>query len=64
MSFFCPHQDAAMETCQRLGGLKCRPGLAGCAMFGKAQLLEDVPPKKRAGRKPKPSATETDSDKK
>ncbi|MEN9309523.1 MAG: hypothetical protein RL173_3455 [Fibrobacterota bacterium] len=53
-----------METCQRLGGLKCRPGLAGCAMFGKVQLLEDVPPRKRTGRKPRASATETDSDKK
>jgi hypothetical protein len=33
-------------------------------MFGKVQLLEDVPPRKRTGRKPRASATETDSDKK
>jgi hypothetical protein len=48
VSFFCPHQDATQEICHRLGGLKCRPGMAGCAMFGKVQRLEDAPPLRRA----------------
>jgi len=62
MSFFCPHQDATMEICHRLGGLKCRPGMAGCAMFGKVQRLEDDPPKKRTGRRPRPAKTENGGD--
>jgi hypothetical protein len=64
MSFFCPHQDATQETCHRLGGLKCRPGLAGCALFGKVQRLEDAPaPPKRTRRpKTKPEPERTDAD--
>lgn len=53
-----------MESCQRLGGLKCRPGMAGCAMFGKVQRLEDDPPKRRTGRRPRPASAGNDGDKK
>lgn len=63
MSFFCPHQDATQEICHRLGGLKCRPGMAGCAMFGKVQRLEDAPaPLKRSRRSKAKPESERESD--
>lgn len=52
-----------MEICHRLGGLKCRPGMAGCAMFGKVQRLEDpVEPikKRRRTAKSKPETNASD----
>ncbi|HQF55247.1 MAG TPA: hypothetical protein PK208_09035 [Fibrobacteria bacterium] len=60
MSFFCPHQDATQEICHRLGGLKCRPGMAGCAMFGKVTRLEDEEKKPKARRKKESSAKPQD----
>lgn len=55
MSFFCPHQDGTLEICHRLGGLKCRPGMAGCAMFGKVARISDLEeaPKPKRVRKPR-----------
>jgi hypothetical protein len=60
MSFFCPHQDGTQEICHRLGGLKCRPGMAGCAMFGKVARLEDEEKKPKRGRKKAPPAKPQD----
>ena len=52
MSFYCPHQDGSLEICHRLGGLPCRPGMPGCAMFGKVQRLEDLPAATPRGKRP------------
>lgn len=54
MPFYCPHQDGTTEICHRLGGMACRVGQPGCALFGKVARLEDEPPmpaKTRRARK-------------
>ncbi|MBK8802153.1 MAG: hypothetical protein IPN71_08880 [Fibrobacteres bacterium] len=43
MPFYCPHQDGTTEICHRLGGLACRVGQPGWALFGKAARLDDEP---------------------
>lgn len=58
MPFYCPHQDGTTEICHRLGGLACRVGQPGCALFGKVARLDDEPlppPKPRRSRKKVPA---------